>query len=221
MADEPNAPPSIDPADLDSLEGAFRAILTKFLQNVDDCLPAVVIAVAESRNRVTVQPQVMVGTTDQRKVSRAQVASVPILNMGAGGFVLSFPVKAGDFGWIKASDRDISLFLQSLGEDTPNTRRMHSFQDGVFIPHAMRAWTLNPADADRVVLQSTDGVTRIALGADTVEITTSGVVKVTAPTVHMTGDLNVDGSVTSHGVVLHTHHHTGVTVGGGNTGGPV
>jgi len=37
----------------------------------------------------------------------------------------------------------------------------------------------------------------------------------------ITGDFSVSGSLTSQGITLNTHVHTGVTVGAGNTGGPV
>lgn len=211
---EPYAPPSIDPADEDSLVGTLRAVLGKFLQGVDDCLPAVVIA-APVRGRVTVQPQIMMGATDGQKVSRAQIASVPVLNIGGGGFVLSFPIKPGDFGWIKASDRDISLFLQGMKEEWPNTKRMHSFEDGFFIPDVMKAWTLNGEDTERAVFQSLDGLSRIAVG--------DGVVKITAPSVVIEAEV-VDiqsGTLTHNGVnVGATHVHGGVQVGGANTDVP-
>ena len=149
------APPSIDPADEDSLPGVFRSVLQKFLQQTDDMLPAVVIAYDRATNRATVQPHIMLGTTDGRKISRAQIASVPVLNLGAGGFVLSFPVKPGDLGWIKASDRDISLYLQGgAKEEWPNTKRLHSFEDGLFIPDALKGFTVVAEDAERVVLQT-------------------------------------------------------------------
>lgn len=206
-------PPSVDPANDGDLAGTFRAILQKMLQSVDDCLPCVVNAVNETRTRATVQPQVMMGTTDGQKISRAQIASVPILTIGGGGFLLSFPVKAGDFGWIKASDRDTSLFFQGLKEEWPNTKRMHSFSDGVFIPDIMRQWALNAEDADRMVLQSTDGVTRIAIGvglvrvvAETVEVVAE-TVDFDASEVTMSGNLTVAGHVTGAGIVLDTHTH--------------
>lgn len=201
------APPSIDPADQHSMSGLLKAVLTKFLQSVDDCLPCTVSAV-KGRNRVSVQPVIMMGTTDGLKVSRARIPSVPILNMGAGGFVLSFPVKPGDFGWLKASDRDISLFLQGLKEEWPNTRRMHSFQDAFFIPDVMRQWTLAGEDADRAVLQSVDGTVRVAIGNDRIKMT-APLIELQTPLVHASGDITADGHVTGNGIVLDTHeHHT-------------
>ena len=121
-----NANPSQDPADNDTLLGALRLVLRKFLAQTDDMLPAKVIAYDRATNRANVQPMVQMVTTDGQKISRAQVVSVPVLNIGGGGFVLSFPIAAGDLGWIKASDRDISLFLQSYSEAHPNTGRMHT-----------------------------------------------------------------------------------------------
>lgn len=212
-ADREFTPPSIDPADEGDLAGAFRAIMKKFLQDVDDCLPATVIAYDRQKNRATVRPVVMMGTTDGQKISRAQVPSVPVVNLGGGGFVMSFPIKPGDFGWLKASDRDMSLFLQGLREEWPNTTRMHSFSDGFFIPDVMRQWVLNGEDADRVVVQSLDGLTRIAIGDGIVKITAEAVevvaatVDIDAPEVTMSGNLTVAGSVTGAGIVLDTHSH--------------
>lgn len=211
---DPFAAPSNDPADELSLTGAFRAILTKFLQDVDDCLPATVVAYDRVKNRATVKPLIMMGTTDGEKVGRAAIPSVPVFNIGGGGFILSFPIKPGDLGWLKASDRDISLFLQGLKEEWPNTRRAHSFQDALFFPDVMRQWALSGEDADRAVFQSVDGTVRIAIGSDRIKMT-APLIELDTPLVHMTGDLTVAGDVaaTGHvsgaGIVLDTHeHHT-------------
>jgi phage baseplate assembly protein gpV len=221
--------PSLDPADEDSLAGTFRAVLRKAMMGVDDCLPAIVIAYDRATNRATVQPQIQMLTTGGERVSRAQVASVPVLQLGAGGFVLSFPVLPGDLGWIKASDRDISLYLQQgMNEEVPNTARLHSFQDGWFIPDTMmRQVVLDGEDAERVVLQTLDGATRVAIGTDTVIVTGSARVEVRAPevlidspAVQITGDLQVDGEVTGNGIALSTHTHGEVQSGSDSTGPP-
>lgn len=226
MAGEPYAPPSVDPADEDSLVGVLRTVMGKMLQQTDDMLPATVLAYDRPSNRAAVQPQVMVKGTDGSKVSRAQIASVPVFQFGAGGFVLAFPVKSGDLGWIKASDRDISLFLQGHEEQAPNTNRMHSFQDGLFFPDVMRQWALNPEDMERVVLQSLDGVSRIALGTDRVKITTP-LFEIDAAATTISGTLTVDGVLTgagtivdSNGIVVDTHKHVSAAPGS-PTGTPI
>lgn len=207
---------SVPFSDLGSMGGAFRAILKKWLQSVDGMLPATVIAADAAREYATVQPLIMVLGTDGSTTSRAQIAKVPIFNAGAGGFVLSFPIKPGDLGWIVASDRDISLFLQAEAEAKPNTLRLHSFEDGLFIPDAARQWALADEDAENAVWQSLDGRIKITLGADKITVTHPTLVEVHTPLVHVIG-----GDVKADGISLKTHTHSGVTTGSGDTGPPV
>lgn len=244
-----NAPPSVDPSNEDSLQGVFDTVLRKFLQQTDDMLPARVISYDRDTNRAQVQPMVAMLTTAGEQVARAQIASVPVLLLGGGGHMLSFNLKPGDFGWVKANDRDISMFLQSWSGGPPNTRRMHTFEDALFIPDAMRSYTINGEDDEAVVLQTLDGNIRISLndtrvkvtaGANDIEINETDI-SITAPTINLNGNIAQGGGgsaanvsitasasititapvVTINGRNFNTHQHTGVTVGAGNTGGIV
>lgn len=169
-----NQIPSRDPANDDSMVGMLRQVMDKAAQNTDDMLPARVIAFDRASNRVQIQPMIHVVTTSGQNVARAQVIDIPVMQFGGGDFVLLFNLKPGDFGWVKANDRDISLFLQSGSDSPPNTFRKHSFSDGVFIPDVMRGWTLDPEDAESAVLQSLDGSVRVALAADNIRMTVEG-----------------------------------------------
>lgn len=195
----------IDPADEDSLIGTFRFILGKALQNIEGLLPAKVIAFDRTDpGRVQVQPLITMITTDGSQVSRADVASVPVLQIGGGGYFLSFNLQVGDLGWLFASDRDISLFLQSYEESPPNTFRKFQFSDGIFIPTIMRNYTIAGEDAEHAVLQSTDGSVRIALWPDKVKITAPEGLEIDGPiTVNghalIDGDLRVEGDITASG----------------------
>lgn len=166
------AKPSVDPANEGTLVGTLRHVFNKLMQGVDGMLPVRVVAVNTDRNRprVTVQPQVSMLTTENERVSRAQIASVPVFQFGAGGFLLSFPIKPGDTGWILAADRDISVFLQSYRESPPNTFRRQSFADALFIPDFMTAFTVASEDANRAVWQKADGSVKIALDDDFVRL---------------------------------------------------
>lgn len=168
-----NNVPSIDPANEDSLAGLFRHVFGKLMQSTDGMLPARVVAFNNDRNspRVTVQPLVAIVTTGNEQISRAQIASLPVFQFGAGGFLLSFPIRTGDLGWILANDRDISKFLQSYADGTPQTFRKNNFADSLFIPDAMRNYTIDEEDADNAVLQSEDGSVRVALWPEFVKLT--------------------------------------------------
>ncbi|MHC5543545.1 Gp138 family membrane-puncturing spike protein, partial [Singulisphaera rosea] len=95
---------------------------------------------------------------------RAQVASVPVFQYGGAGFVMSFPVATGDTGWIKANDRDISLFKQTMQANPPNTQRKHSFEDAMFFPDTLLdGVTIAAEDVGNAVFQNGDGTVRLAL----------------------------------------------------------
>lgn len=243
-----NAPPSGDPADKDSVTGLLNTVLQKFVQsNLDDMLPARVISYDRNTNRASVQPIVSMMTTAGQQVARASVGSVPVLLLGGGGMMLGFNLKAGDFGWLKANDRDISMFLQSYNVGPPNTRRMHSFEDGLFIPDAVRGFTINGEDNENAVLQTLDGSIRIALWDDRVKITagdnhfeiTETDATIQAPTINLNGNVTSTGGggtanlslsasasislnapvVTINGRNFMGHTHNGVQPGAGNSGG--
>ena len=213
MASEGNKP-DIDPNAYGSLMSAFQFVLKKFLQGVDDALPAVIGAYDRATNRARVTPIVDMLTTNGDQQPRATVASVPVMQIGGGGFVLYMPVTQGDTGLLKACDRDVSLAVRSLKNEIPNTERLHSFEDGVMIPFVVNNTGVSEADAGHAVLQSVDGSVKIALWPDRVRIT--------SPLVEIYGgDVKVfGGDVMADGVSLKHHTHGGVETGGGNTGEP-
>lgn len=165
-----DAPPSRDPSNDDFLAGMLAEVLNKFLaSSIDDMLPCMVVVYDKAKNRVKVKPLIQVLTTDGQVVDRAEIQSIPVFQLGGGGYVLAFnKIKAGDLGWIKASDRDISLFLQSYEQAPPNTKRFHEFADALFFPDAMRGYDI--VDGENVVLQSIDGKVKIALLDNSINI---------------------------------------------------
>ncbi len=171
MATTPHANPSRDPANDDTLLGMARQVLDKFLQSVDDMLPARVVSYDRTSNRATVVPLVKLLTTDNRQITRAQFASVPVVQLGGGGVALTFNLMPGNLGWIKANDRDISLVLQAYRDNAPNTLRKHSFQDAMFIPDVMRGVTISGEDGEHATLQTLDGMTRLAVWEKFLKVT--------------------------------------------------
>lgn len=195
-----NANPDIDPANNDSLAGTIRFAFFKMMQNTNGMLPAQVIKYDRDTNRVQVQLLIAVVTTQGAQVSRPQLASIPVLLMGGGGFFLSFNLNPGDLGWVIANDRDISLFLQTYQETAPNTSRIKNFSDGVFIPDVMHNYTISPLDSGNAVIQSVDGSIKISLGTSKITIQ--------APTIELDGNiipasgtLPVIGNITATGSI--------------------
>lgn len=165
-------PPSIDPAQRPSVMGTIQFIIDKMvMQEMDSMMPCTVVAVDRATNRASVQITVSMVTTANKNVIRAQVASIPIYSPSAGGFVINFPVKAGDLGWIKATDTDMSLFLQNLKQSPPNTNLMHKFDSSVFYPDNMnRGVTVAAEDVNNLVIQKYDGSVKVSMSSTGVAI---------------------------------------------------
>lgn len=196
MAD--NAQPSVDPANNGTLLGMLRHFVNKFLQGVDDMLPAKVISYDRTKNIATIQPMIMMLTTEGNTISRAQVEGVPVFQLGAGGAMLNFNLNPGDLGWLKASDRDISLFKQSFTESGINTLRKHSFEDAIFLPHVMNGYTIESEDGANAVLSTIDGSQRVAIWPNKIKVTGTNVdvvatteASITAPTVTITASTSI------------------------------
>lgn len=210
-----SSPPNLDKANDGDFAGVMTDVLQNFLRGVDDMIPAKVVSYDDTTNRAVIKPLVMLGTTDGQKISRAQLSNIPVFRFGGGGFFIRFPVKAGDFGWLKATDRDVSLIMQRGGlEDWPNTLRQHSFSDGMFFPDTLKSWVIDGANSDALVIQSIDGSVCVSLH--------SGKVKIEAADIEVVGNMSVTGTMTNNGVNIGSSHvHSGVQSGTSNTGGPL
>lgn len=224
-----NAPPSHDATSEDMLVGLLFESYKKFLQQTDDMLPARVISYDRATNIAVVQPMIMMLTTDNQRVERGTV-SVPVFQFGGSGFFISFPLNPDDMGWIKASDRDIGLFLQSHQLSEPNTKRLHSFSDGMFYPMPMPYGAVGGEDSARAVFQTMDGATKITVGDNIITIKSSATVHIEASaidiigavsitgTLDVTGNINCDADVFAGAISLKEHGHKDVKTGGDNSG---
>lgn len=205
-------PPSINPADNGTLIGTLNMHQRNTLLSLNQMLPAKVIAYDRTANRVQVQLLIDMVTTGGQQVPRCQLSNIPVFVFGNSRVFLSFDLIAGDLGWVLVSDRDISLFLQTYQEVPPNTPRLFSFSDGVFLPDTMHGYTINPADTSATVLSTLDATVRIAISEGGVVITSPIVtinsttatlnattVTVTSPAINMTGTLAVTGDITATG----------------------
>ena len=211
-----NSIPSQDPANDNTLLGTLQTALTKYMQGVDDMLPATVIAYDRATNVATLQPQIMMVSTYGEKVARPHYASCPVFSYGGGGFCINFDIKAGDSGWIKANDRDISLYVQAAAEAHPNTKRTHSFRDAMFFPDVMKKYTLTDASSG-MTIQNLAGTTKLEMFESKIKMTVGACTGVfdSSGLVITNGDIIADGKSLKH------HVHSGVQSGASNTGQPV
>lgn len=210
-----------------SLAGSLNSFIAAYFRdNIDGQLPAIVTSYDSGTNRASVQPLVARTIKNNAKLSREVIPNIPVFRYGGGGFFIAMPIKAGDFGWLRASDADTSLVMQKGGkEDVANTSRQNSFSDAVFFPDMLKGWSL--ADAEGLCLQSLDGSTSIVLKDGKIEMKSNESnieipkIKI-AGMVEIEGGLSVMGEMNNNGKDIGSNHaHSGVETGNENTGAPI
>lgn len=215
-----NSYPSQNPANDGDVAGAFESIHRKLSMEDWGQLPAEVVAFDRVKNVVKCRPMIAVWNTDGTTTERAEIAEVPVLALGGGGALVSFDLKPGDLGWIEASARDISLFMQSLSSARPASLRIHALEDSRFVPDVFRRYTLASGAEGHMVIQSTDGDTCIALRSGHVSIVTTGTLDVQAPVVNVNAEnvtvnavSRVNGKLYINGLDFDLHTHTSTAPG--------
>lgn len=184
------------PAEAKSYPAGLLAILDRMRLSIENVLPAMVTQYDRTKNKATVKPMVSFVDANDRPVSRGVVNNVPVLAMGAGGYVINFPCKSGDLGWIVAADRDISAFLSSLIESAPALSRSHTFSDAMFIPDIFSKYSIAAEDDGAMVIQTVDSATRIAIDSSgEVRITAPSQVKITTPKTVISDDVVIGGNL--------------------------
>lgn len=158
----------------DLLSELVRDILAASKRCIEVSIPCIVTKVT-SRTKVSVRPLIKIVAKDGKAYDRDIIEGVPMFTAGAGDKFVSFPVAVGNLGWLDASDRDISLFIQSYEISEPPTSRMHSFSDARFIPDIMTNITVATEDSAAIVIQNRGGTVKIALDDSEIRIKNNAV----------------------------------------------
>lgn len=216
--------PSKNPANEGTLTGMLNTVIHKVRQATDGQLPAKIISYNRINNTAVVMPLIDMIGMDGKIVQRSQIVGIPVLALGGGGFCMTFPLVPGDTGWIEASDRDISLFLQSMTEAKPSSFRMQDFGDARFIPDSFRKYSFDNAnDGASMVIQSLDGSVKLTLAPSKIKIVAT-TVEIDATTTNINSNLNIVGNTVFTGTVKANGHsiddtHQHINSGGSGLGG--
>jgi hypothetical protein len=160
---------------------------------------------------VDVQPLVNQMTGNRQSIPHGIIARVPYLRIQGGGDAVILDPKVGDIGMCGFASRDISAVKAAKGPANPGSFRQYDWADALYF-----GGFLNGTPTQYVQF-NTSGI----------KVVSPTAVDIQAPTitldgdVHITGTTTADGDVTAEGTSLHTHVHSGVQPGGGNSGPPV
>lgn len=218
----------------DDPQTTHRKIVQALLANVWTAMPGYIVDFDAATCTATVQlgVQAIISSPDgtSQNAPITVLPDVPVVFPRGGGCALTFPVAAGDECLVVFGARSCGSWKQSGGAQVQSAPgRMHSLSDGFAIMGASsQAKPLASISTSATQLRSEDGSTVVELNptGQLVNITAPGGVTITAPTVHITGNVNVDQTVTANtdvvggGKSLKTHVHTGVQSGSSTSGPP-
>lgn len=186
---------------LDDPEESLRIALESAQANIWTALPGVVTAVDLSKQTVSVQPSVQgsISAPDgsSQSVNLPMLVDVPVVWPRAGGFAVTFPIKAGDEVLVVFASRCIDSWWQSGGVGAQAESRMHDLSDGfAILAPTSQAKKLNNVQSDGVEMRNEARDTYIKL--------TDGTIYIKGNIVHegnntQTGDLSRTGTSTQTG----------------------
>ena len=196
---------------------------------------------------VDVTPLVNQVDSQGNPTKHVTVYNLPYMRVQGGANAIIMDPQIGDIGVAVFASRDISKIKATKAQGNPGSARQYNFADGMYLGGMLNGTPtqyvqFNTAgiklhSAAAIVLDAPD----IKLQAATIEIngTTSATVTTQTFTVNcatvingtlsqtgggtanISGALVVAGDVSAQGTSVHTHKHSGVTTGGGQTGAPV
>lgn len=213
-------------SDAASEVGRMNFIIRSMLAGVRVAIPVQVIAVSNNGGispigTVDVQPLVNAIDGNGNSESHGIIYNVPYMRIQGGVNGIIIDPQINDIGIAVVCDRDIST-VQNVGNSinpqtgnnftsAPGSNRKNDMSDMVYL---MSMIGLPPA---QYVQFSPSGIT----------INSPNQITITAPNIASSGTWSHAGSFTATGDVvgqgtsLHTHKHSGVTTGSGQTGEPV
>lgn len=181
---------------------SLRLALFGWQSEIWTTLPAILDSFDKDKMTCVVQPTIKGKWRDKTgaitDVQLPQCLDVPVQFPSGGGYTLTFPLKQGDEGIVLFSSRCIDAWWQSGGVQNQAEVRMHSLSDGMFIP---KIWSqpkvLSDIDPDNVQLRADDGSSLIEISESQIRMKHPTKVLVDSPTVEFTGDVSIDGKLTS------------------------
>jgi hypothetical protein len=203
---------------LNDAEEAMRLVLDGRQSCIWTAMPGIVQSVDLEAMTCEVQPAIQGTIEDEngklQSVNLPLLVDVPIVFPGAGGFVITFPIAAGDEVLVVFGSRCIDAWWQSGGVQRPMEARMHDLSDGFAIP-GPRSQPKKVSD-----ISSTAAQIRNDAGDAYIEIGADGKIKLVSATgIDVEGDLNVTGSIdasiqiTAQGIPLFGHVHISAAPG--------
>lgn len=153
------------------------------------CVADIVKVITFDENNMTVDVLPLTRYPDEDTFQgKPQVLSVPVAPILGGGFVFRPVYQAGDIGVVVYLDRDSDATIAGGAEADPNTERLHSGDDAIFIG-GIRA-------GQKKITGLPAGT--LCLGTDTGSV----YISITKSGIDIKGNVTITGNLTTQGGVV-------------------
>lgn len=166
-------------------------VVQQLLSRVSTCAVVRVVAVNAATGTVDISPMVHQVDGRGQPMPHGTIFDAPYIRLQAGSSAIILDPVAGDIGLAFFASHDISKVKATRAPALPGSKRRHSLSDALYV-----GGILNQAPTQYIKFRN-------------------GGIDIVADVV------NVSGDVVANGTSLHTHKHSGVSTGGGQTGFPV
>lgn len=154
---------------LNDAEEAMRLVLDGRQSNIWTSMPGIIQAVDLTAMTCAVQPAIQAKVENETGAITLQnlplLLDVPIVYPSAGGFTLTFPIKAGDEVLVVFACRCIDAWWQLSEVQRPLEARMHDLSDGFAVPGPRSSGNvLGSISSSKVQLRNDAGDTYLGMG---------------------------------------------------------
>jgi len=185
-------------------------------------------------------------TGDGKGITSGTISNIPYLRMQGGSNAIILDPQVGDIGVCGFCSRDISTVKKTKDVSNPASRRKYNKADGLYFGGFLNGTPSQYVqfNASGITIHSPSSVILSApdvqISSATLEVNATSSATITTPTFTvngatvlagtlsqtgggastMSGSLTTTGAIVAQGTNVHTHTHSGVTTGSGNTGVP-
>lgn len=196
-------------------EESLKSMNENYINNMRVAIPAIIVQFDSQKQTASVQPAIK-DTLQGNFVALPELSDVPVQFPRAGGYSLTFPVKAGDECLLVFSDMCIDGWWQLGGIQNQAEKRRHDLSDAC----AILGITSVPKALKNVCMEGLR--LQKDSGTDYIQISEQGIVlkskniRIEGNTM-INGDLEITGNTNIGGISFASHIHGGVETGNGNT----
>ncbi|MDI3361139.1 Gp138 family membrane-puncturing spike protein [Lelliottia sp. V89_10] len=225
------------PQDTSSEANAQQFLMHQFLMGKAFITLAIVTAVNDSGEVVSIKPMVDGFTGGGDRIPSGVISGVPVWRLQRGASAVIMPPVVGDIGLIAICDRDITAVKATKDAALPGSNRTHSYSDAIYLGGVLNA------EPSQYVKFSNDGIDIVSpllvnVNGNVVSINAESRAEINAPqillngqvgqgegsyagTAHFKNKVTSDVDFQAGDISLVGHRTSGVQTGGGTSGTPV